>query len=375
MTFTGRIPGKSGEHRIETANGRITSMVAVGPSGRGNTDAGQTWITPGLLDIQINGISGISFTDPDTEVDDLARADEAIRACGVSRYCPTIITRDHDTTTGLCSLLRRAWSENALPGALGIHLEGPFISSEDGYRGAHQRRFTRDPDFTELEEWQEAADGRVRIITLAPERTGSMEFIRKAVDAGILVALGHTNASEQDVRRAADAGAKLSTHLFNGCSPLVNRHRNPIFAQLSEDRLWASFIADGHHIPLSTLQIALRAKGAERSILVSDIVQLAGLPDGDYEMEEERIRKADGGIWRVGEQILSGAARTLDQDIELLARRAEPGLETAFRMATRNPAELLGMGSAFEIKPRQPANLAVWRWCTDTLTLERRVGF
>ena len=372
MTVTGHLPGQEGQHRIEIDHGRIASISAV----EAETLAGpQMWITPGLFDIQVNGISGISFTDPETQIADLARADEAIRECGVSRYCPTIITRDHDTTTQLCSLFSRAWSEGSLPGAVGLHLEGPFISSEDGYRGAHQRRFTRDPDYSELERWQEAADGRICIITLAPERNGSEEFIRKASASGVRVALGHTNASEDDVRRAADAGAALSTHLFNGCAPMVNRHRNPIFAQLGEDRLWASFIADANHIPLSTLQTALRAKGTSRSILVSDIVQFAGLPDGEYEMEEERIRKADGGIWRVGEQILSGAARTLDRDVEILAGQTEPGIETALEMATTHPAELLGMSTETRIAEGQSATIAVWSWDSSTLKLQKRIGF
>ncbi len=372
MRITGHIPGQSGLHAVEVDDGRISAVTPI-PDDTGRED--QTWITPGLFDIQINGILGIDFTDPQTTVEDLTRADEAIRACGVSRYCPTIITRDLQTILALCGLFRGAWEQAAIPGAVGLHIEGPFISSEDGYRGAHQRRFTRDPDYGELEQWQDASGGKVRIVTIAPERKGSEEFIRRATASGVRVALGHTNADEDDVRRAADAGAVLSTHLFNGCAPMVNRHHNPIFAQLGEDRLSASFIADGHHIPLSALQTALRAKGTQRSILVSDIVSLAGLEDGEYVMEEVTVIKADGGIWRSGEQILSGAARTLDQDVEILARRPEPGISTVLAMATLHPAALLGMEEDTRIGVGRPAVLASWRWDGQTLELDQRIGF
>jgi len=254
-------------------------------------------------------------------------------------------------------------------------MEGPFISGEDGYRGVHVRAYTRDPDVGELDRWQEAAGGRIRIVTLAPERRGSVEFIEQATRRGIVVAIGHSAATEDDVGKAAAAGARLSTHLFNGCAPMVNRHRNPIFAQLAEDRLWASFIADGHHIPLQALKVALRAKGVSRAVLVSDLAHLSGLPDGEYEMEGGTVVKRDGGLFRKDAPILSGAARSLAEDVEILARQPEPGIEAAFLMATEHPARLLEADAQAVVREGNGQRLALWDWKRGKLSLVERIGF
>ena len=171
--ITGRIPGRPGYWTLQVSGEGAPSLSATKEEPETGSEADTTWITPGLFDIQINGIRRINFTDLETTPTQLAEADEAIRATGVSRYCPTILTRDRETTTELCRRFAAAWRDGLIPGAVGLHVEGPFISSEDGYRGAHQRRYTRDPDFTELQEWQEAAEGRIRIVTMAPERAGS----------------------------------------------------------------------------------------------------------------------------------------------------------------------------------------------------------
>jgi N-acetylglucosamine-6-phosphate deacetylase len=354
------------------ADGRLLKLVCLDPSYR---ETEGTWLTPGLFDIQINGIGGISFADPGVSIEGLARADEIVRASGTAWYCPTIVTRDLAATLGLCRTFREAWDRGAIPGAFALHLEGPYISSEEGYRGVHQRRYTRDPDLGELQACQEASGNRVRIVTLAPERAGSAEFIAGASRHGIVVAIGHTAAGEEDVRVAAEAGARLSTHLFNGCAPSINRHRNAIFAQLAEDRLWASFIADGHHIPLSTLKIALRAKGVARSILVSDLAHLSGLPDGEYEMEGGAVVKRDGGLFRTDAPILSGAARTLTEDVEILGRQPEPGIECSFLMATEHPARLLGEDAHAAVREGNGQRLAFWEWRHAKLTLVEKLGF
>jgi N-acetylglucosamine-6-phosphate deacetylase len=367
-----RIPGKPGLWEFETAQGRLHRLTCLDPSYR---DTEGTWLTAGLFDVQVNGIAGTSYVEAGLTVDRLARADELIRASGVAWYCPTIVTRDQPTTLALCRTFRAAWEGGAIPGAYALHMEGPYISSEDGYRGVHQRQFTRDPETAELDAWQDASGGRVRIVTLAPERQGSARFISYAARQGIVVAIGHSNASEEDVRSAADAGARLSTHLFNGCAPMVNRHRNPIFSQLAEDRLWASFIADGHHIPLSTLRVALRAKGTARTVLVSDLTHLSGLPDGEYDMEGATVVKRDGGLFRKDAPILSGAARSLSEDVGILGRQPEPGIEETFLMATEQPARLLGADAHVHVHEGNGQRLAVWEWRNGSLSLLERVGF
>lgn len=367
-----RVPGKPGLWEAEIGGSRLLRLTCLDPSYR---ETEGFWLTPGLFDIQINGIAGTSFVDAGLTIEQLAKADERIRASGTAWYCPTIVTRDNETIVSLCRAFRNAWEAGAMPGAYALHIEGPFISSEDGFRGVHQRRFTRDADIRELAQWQEASGGKVRIVTLAPERAGSVSFIGQAARQGVVLSIGHSNAKEADVRAAADAGARLSTHLFNGCAPTIDRHRNPIYAQLAEDRLFASFIADGHHIPLSTLKVALRAKGVARSILVSDLAHLSGLPDGEYEMEGAEVVKRDGGLFRKDGPILSGAARTLAEDVAILGAQPEPGIEDAFLMATEHPARLLGAESSAIVREGNGQRLALWEWRRAKLSLVERLGF
>jgi len=376
MTITGRIPGKPGLWEVRWDAGRIDSVTAVDPwRGDKRADTHGRWITPGLFDLQLNGIGGINYTSAEITVDQLARADGLIRACGVTRYCPTLITCGLETACAVLDVFNTAWERGAIPGAWGIHLEGPWISPEDGFRGVHRLEFVRDPDVGVLERLHERARGRIRLLTVAPERPGAEELIRHAAGRGIVVCLGHTSASPSDIATAIRAGARMSTHLFNGCARLVDRHRNPIFSQLSEDGLYAGFIADGHHIPFSTLRIGLRAKGMERSVLVSDIAFLSGLADGEYEMEGNTVELRAGGLWVKGSWMLSGAARTLDRDVELLARESEPGIEQALLMATRNPAAAAGDPGWADLVPGRGGPVAVFSWDGDRLGLEERLGF
>ena len=283
-------------------------------------------------------------------------------AKGVGRYLPTIITRDAATIEAVLARFAEARERGAIPGAAGMHVEGPYISPEDGYRGVHQQRFVRNPDPAELERFQRAARGFIRLVTIAPERPGAEAFTRAAVAMGIRVAMGHTGATAAETARAADAGLTLCTHLFNGCVQLVDRHANVIYAQLAEDRLWGCFIADGHHVPMPALRVGLRAKRWQHSILVSDISRFSGLPDGTYEMENRQVEKRDGGVFVKGSPLLSGAARTLDEDVALLAREREFGIERCLLMATAHPAAALGEAGWAEIGVGRRGLLAVFAW-------------
>jgi N-acetylglucosamine-6-phosphate deacetylase len=323
----------------------------------------------------VNGIAGTNFADPDVSAETLAAADGRIRARGISRYCPTVITRDRAATVSILSRLGAAMRAGVMPGAWGIHLEGPWISAEDGYRGVHQGRLVRLPDRDEFRELERAAGGAIRIVTLAPELPGAEELIREIAGAGITVSLGHTRASAAEVEAAVRAGARMSTHLFNGCAQLVDRHSNMIYAQLACDGLYACFIADGHHVPGPALRVGLRAKGPGRSILVSDVAHLSGLPDGEYGMEANRVVVRDGGIWVKGEPLLSGAARTLDEDVALLAAEPWCGIERALLMASAVPAEATRCRAWAELAPGRTGPLALFEWDGRGLRLAERAGF
>ena len=372
MEIEGRVPGRPGLWALSCDGNRITRVACADPA---FAETRCSWITPGLFDLQINGIAGTHFTSPALTSEDLGHADELIRGKGISRYCPTLITSSRATSLAALGAFRAAWEADVVPGAWGIHLEGPWISPEDGYRGVHQLRFIRDPDGEELEAMQERSGGRVRVLTLAPELPGAMDLIRRAARLGITVSLGHTNADAGQIGHAVRAGARMSTHLFNGAARLLDRHRNVIFSQLSEDSLFACFIADGHHVPFPTLQTGLRAKGPSKSILVSDLAPVAGLPDGDYDMEGNRVELREGGVWVKESWQLSGAARTLDEDVALLSRQEEPGIEQALLMATRNPAAAVGEPEWAELSPGRRGPIAVFFWDGTRLSLETREGF
>ena len=366
MILRGRIPGRPGLWEVCWEEGAIASLRCVDPS---HADERGTWITPGLFDLQVNGIAGIDCADPGVTVEQLAEADRLLSKKGVSRWLPTIVTRDAATIEAILARFAEAHSRGAVPGVAGIHVEGPYISSVDGYRGVHQLRFVRDPDPAELERFQRISGGLIRLVTIAPERPGAETFIRAAVRLGIRVAMGHTAATAAETARAADAGLTLCTHLFNGCAQLVDRHANVLYAQLAEDRLWGCFIADGHHVPRTALCVGLRAKGWQRSILVSDLSSLSGLPDGGYEMEGRQVEKRDGGIFVKASPLLAGAARTLDEDVALLARESEPGIERSLLMASAHPAAALGEPGWADIAPGRRGPLVAFSWDGRTLTL------
>jgi len=333
------------------------------------------WITPGLFDLQINGIAGINFTDASLTLEQIERADALCRAGGVSRYCPTIISSSLDAARAVLSTFARAWEQGRLPGAWAIHLEGPWISDLEGPRGVHRREHVRAVSLSEWDALQRAAGGRIRVLTIAPELPGALDLVRRAVRSGTVVSIGHTAATAGQIASAVGAGARMSTHVFNGCARLLDRHSNTVYSQLAEDALHACFIADGHHVPFATLRIGIRAKGVARSILVSDLAHLSGLPEGDYEMEGSTVELRDGGLRVKGTSLLSGAVRTLREDVGLLGRQAEPGIEAALLMATRSPAAAVGDQPWADLRPGRRGPVGVFSWDGAQLLLEERAGF
>jgi N-acetylglucosamine-6-phosphate deacetylase len=224
----------------------------------------------------------------------------------------------------------------------GYHLEGPFISPVDGYRGAHPLPHVREPDWDEFRKYQDGANGRIKLVTLAPELPGALHLIERLTKSGVVVALGHTAADGNTIRDAVRAGAKLSTHLGNGCPVQLHRHSNPIWEQLAEDGLAASIIADGHHLPPAVLKVLLRSK--TNIILTSDLGSLAGLPPGIYREWDQALEvMADGRIVLAGTPYLAGAAKTLDECVGNVARIV--GHDFARSMAVAAPRQLLGLQS------------------------------
>jgi N-acetylglucosamine-6-phosphate deacetylase len=322
-------------------------------------DEHDDWIGPAFWDIQTNGRMGVSFSDPALTVDQVASIVRAQAEWGAARICPTLITAPcealrHGVATIAAACER---SPDVAARVLGIHLEGPFLSPLDGYRGAHPLDAIRDPDWGMIEDLQEASGGRIVLLTLAPERPGALDLIRRAVASGIVVALGHTAADGPTLFAAVRAGARLSTHLGNGIAAQLPRHPNPIWHQAADDYLCASLIADGHHLDPDTLRVLVRAKGADQVILVSDASPLAGLPPGRYGGWEV---DPSGKIVVAGTPYLAGSNQGLDVGLSTLMGVTGYSLAQAFATVTTNPARLLGRpGPALDVG--QPACLVRFR--------------
>jgi N-acetylglucosamine-6-phosphate deacetylase len=265
----------------------------------------------------------------------------------VAAYLPTVITGSYERMRQAMAAVA-AYYGSGCPEARsiwGIHMEGPYLSGEDGSRGAHPREHIRNPGWEEFQRLQEAAGGLIRMVTLAPEREGAIPFIRRLADCGVVVAIGHTMASGEEIEAAVEAGATVSTHLGNGSQPVLPRHPNYIWQQLAEDRLWGTFIPDGHHLAPPVLKVMLRAKGS-RSVLVSDCTQFGGMAPGRYQsliggevelLENERLQTA------ANPAILAGSAVSLDSGIANVLRYTDMELAEAVAAVTERPAKVMGV--------------------------------
>ncbi|MGH2549133.1 MAG: N-acetylglucosamine-6-phosphate deacetylase, partial [Thermomicrobiales bacterium] len=223
-------------------------------------DAEAQWVAPAYCDVQINGCDGISFNSDTLTHEQIRHVVKTCAAHGIAQLCPTLVTGSFDALAHGFRTLTSACEQDAeLKRAIvGIHLEGPYISPEDGPRGAHPKQHVRPPDWDEFCRFQDAAHGMIRMLTIAPETPGAIALIEKATQSGVIVAIGHTAASGACIRDAVKAGARFSTHLGNGSHAMLPRHENYLWEQLANDQLWASIIADGHHLPDTVMRCIIR---------------------------------------------------------------------------------------------------------------------
>jgi N-acetylglucosamine-6-phosphate deacetylase len=282
----------------------------------------------------------------------------------VTTVAPTIITASEERIVAALRAVAAARAAdpmvaNAVPF---VHVEGPFLSNQDGPRGAHPVEHIREADIEEFHRWQSACGGLVGMVTLSPHSAAALRFISEAVKRGVRCAIGHTHATPEQVVRAVDVGADFSTHLGNGAHAELPRHPNYIWSQLAEDRLTAGFIADGHHLPADTFRAMLRAKGVARAFLVSDATALAGMPPGHYRtaVGGEVELSETGRLSVVGTPFLAGAARSLADGVACAVDMAGLTLATALQLATGNPGQIVGDRGA--LRPGRRADLISFRW-------------
>ncbi len=300
------------------------------------------WLAPGFIDLQVNGFKGVDFCAAGASLDEIGAAIDAILATGTTRFFPTVITGSAETMLGSLKMLAAA--RKALPRGRAMeafHVEGPHISPVDGPRGAHPKDAVRPPSIDEFERWQEAAEGNIRLVTLAPEWQGAPAYIEHITGRGVVAAIGHMDADEAQIDAAVRAGATLSTHLGNGAGASLPRHPNFLWSQMAEDRLAASLIVDGIHLGKAFLKVALRAKGLERAVLITDAVAPAGCAPGAYKLGEvDVILHPEGKVTLTDGQRLAGSSLHMDRGVENLMRICGLSLRDAVTMATRNPARV-----------------------------------
>ncbi len=342
---------------IEISDGKIIGIKQTQKS----FDGQQLIVAPGLVDIQINGYNGIDFSDPSLTSEDLNKVVEGLWEVGVTTILATVTTNGHEHLMGAFEALSNARTDPKVSMSVpGYHLEGPYISPVQGFRGAHPEMFIRLPDLQEFKQYQEAANNMIRLITVAPEFDGVMPIIQYCADNDLVVSLGHHNGTAEDIAAAVDAGASLSTHLGNGCANMIHRHNNPLWPQLAEDRLSASIITDGFHLNKDEVQTFYKVKGDELTILVSDAVDLAGLPLGEYNRWGGVVELTADVVKFPAENVLAGAASPISKCVGNMMQFTGCSLESAINMATRNPARLIGLEDVGEIKVGKRADLILF---------------
>ena len=300
------------------------------------------YVAPGFIDLQVNGYAGVDYNSPTTPHEEIGRSLRVQFACGTTRLLPTVITGTYEGMRGSLKNLYEA--KQAIPEGVameGFHVEGPHISAEEGPRGAHPKQCVRKPDVDEYKGWQQVTDGLVKLVTISPEWPEAPAYIEALVRDGVVVAIGHTGANREQIQAAVSAGATLSTHLGNGAHSVLSRHPNYLWEQMAEDRLAADFIVDGIHIGAAFLKVALRAKGIERSILVTDASAPAGATPGRYKLADQEVDLTeDDRVVLAGQTRLAGSALKMHKAVENVMRMAGVSLAEAVTMATRNAARV-----------------------------------
>ena len=324
------------------------------------------YISPGFLDTQVNGYAGLDYSSKNLKPSDVIKITDRLAASGTSRHFPTIVTNSQELIiNNLTTIAQTIANYPEISAAIpGIHIEGPYISSEDGPRGAHNSRFIRKPDYKEFLEWQEAAEGRIRQITLAPELTGALDYIKQVSSEGVVIAIGHTASSPEIIREAVKAGASMSTHLGNGSHGMVPRLENYIWEQLASDNLTASIITDGFHLPSAVVKVILKTKGLNGLVLVSDVAVLGGMEPGVHKWGEIDVEVfEDGHLGLAGTEYLAGSGHLFDHSLAWFMNKLNLTPCEVVPLCTSNPQRMFFTREPVQkLNSGDTANLTLFNW-------------
>lgn len=320
-----------------------------------------TTLAPAFLDIHTHGAANHDVMEG--TVEGIGIISRFLATRGVGRYLATTVTAPIDTTLrsleGIANAIDSPTRDAAVP--IGIHLEGPFISHAK--RGVHPPDNILPPDISLFDRFQQAARGHIRLMTVAPEVPGALDLIRHAASKGVKISIGHTNATASEAQAGIAAGAASATHTYNAMRALDHRDPGVIAMVLDDDNLFAELICDGVHVAPEMVRLWLKAKGAGRAILVTDSMSATGMPDGIYTLGTMQVQVADGRAFAAGDAnhgkfTLAGSVLTMDRAVENIQQFAGASLATAVRLASQNPAALLGVEAS--ISPGQPANFNIF---------------
>lgn len=357
MQLVGRDPQTGKGRSITLQDGRITAIAAVDYTGT-------HFIAPGLVDLQVNGYAHDDLNDGTLTPERVLSLTRTLLSLGTTTYLPTLVTAAELSITNGLKAIRQARERYPLvrKAVPFVHVEGPFISPNDGARGAHPAAHVRDADIAEFERWQAASGDLVGLLTLSPHTEAAIALVRHASARGVHVAIGHTDANSEQIHAAAAAGATLSTHLGNGAAAMLPRHPNAIWAQLADDRLTATLIGDSHHLPADTLRAMLRAKGLDRALLVSDVAAPGGLEPGIYHQTiGGRVQLwPNGRLGTPGTPYLAGAALPLADCVARTVGMTGFSLAQVLGLATVNPGKFAGGRGQLAIG--EPADLILFDW-------------
>jgi N-acetylglucosamine-6-phosphate deacetylase len=334
------------------------------------------YIAPGLIDNQVNGFAGISFTFGGGELtpEGVKKATFELWKTGVTTFLPTLTTNSNELLMKNFSVLGQTINDPALLGSIpGFHLEGPYISPLDGFRGAHPLRFVRKPDWEEFTELQKASGNHILQVSLAPETEGALDFIKKCRASGVLIGLAHHNAPADVVKEAVDLGAVIATHLGNGCANTINRHLNPLWPQLADDRLMISIIGDGFHLNPEEIRTFYKVKGPDKTIITSDVTSYASLPPGKFlNVEGDTIELTPDGMVRYPAQnVLAGSASPIKKGVANVMKVTGCTLEEAIQMASTNPAKLYNLDDRGAIEVGKRADLILFRIIENEMVIDK----
>lgn len=338
---------------IEVADGSIVALGAGAPPRPADRDLPDATVVPGFVDTHVHGGGGGSFSVAEQTATSVALH----RRHGTTTLVGSLVTEAPDDLLSQVSDLAKQVRSGLIAG---IHLEGPWLARERC--GAHDPALLRDPDPAELNRVFAAGDGTIRMVTLAPERSGGLDAIRYVVEAGAVAAVGHTEATYAQTRAAIDAGATVATHLFNAMRPIHHREPGPVIALVEDPRVTVEVITDGVHVDAGLYRHVTRSVGPDRLSLVTDAMAAAGMADGAYRIGPLAVEVSDGVAHLAGTDTIAGSTATMDRLFRFAVVNSElprdDALQLAVRQSSMNPARALGLPSP-ELRVGAPADSVV----------------